>query len=77
MAKRKKVAETGLIGPTGQLVGGAVILGAGASVATGVGGSTGGITAAASFMPVIGMGVGAGLTVRQLRKLEKQTKRKG
>lgn len=76
MAKHKKAKDIGVIKPTGALVGGAVILGVGSSVVGAAGGPVGGLTAAASFMPVIGTGVGVGLTIQQLRKLEEQTKRK-
>lgn len=81
MAKRKKKDEIGFVKPTTGLVKGSVILGVGGSVVSGVGGSTagtagGGLVTAASFMPAMGTATGAGLTVQQLRKLEKQTKRR-
>ena len=79
MAKRKK--DLGIAKPAGALVGGAVILGAGGSVVGAIPGTTaatagGGLTAMASFMPVAGTAIGAGLTIQQLKKLEKQTKRR-
>lgn len=78
MAKKRK--EMGLKQATTGIVGGAVILGMGGAVVGAIPGTTaatagGGITAAASFMPVMGTALGAGLTVRELRKLEKVSKK--
>ena len=79
MARKKK--DLGIARPAKGLVKGTIILGVGGSVIAGVGGSTAasagaGITAAASFLPVAGTAIGGGLVVRQLKRLEKQTKRK-
>ncbi len=79
MAKKRK--EMGLKQATTGLVGGAVVLGAGGVVVGAIPGTTaataaGGITAAASFMPVMGTAMGVGLTVQQLRKLEKVSKKR-
>ena len=76
MAKRKKREDLGFVRPSRDLVVGASILGVGATVVSRVGGPTAGISAAASFLPVIGVTVGGGLALRQLRKLQGQTKRK-
>ncbi len=81
MEKHRKAKDVGFIKPAKGLVGGTVILGVGGSVVSGIGGPTanvagGGLVTAAGFFPAIGTAVGAGLTVQQLRKLEKQTKRK-
>ena len=76
MDKRKKREDLGITRPAMGLVGGAAILGIGSTVAVKAGGSAAGMSAAASFLPPMGTAVGAGLTVMQLRKLEKQTKRK-
>ncbi len=81
MARRKKKEDFGIAKPAMSLVGGATILGVGGAVVTGVGGPTagaagGGLTAAASFLPPIGAAIGAGLTVQQLKKLQKTAKRK-
>lgn len=79
MAKKKK--DSGMAKPALGLVSGVVILGAGSSMVSGIGGPTAGyagagLTSAASFMPPMGAAVGAGLTVQQLKKLQKQTKQK-
>ena len=81
MGKRKKREDMGMVKPAMGLVGGGVILGVGGSVVGAIPGTTaatagGGLTAMASFMGPMGATVGAGLTVQQLRKLEKQTKRR-
>ena len=81
MARKKKDSEFGIAKPALALTGGAVVHGIGSSVVGGVGGSTagaagGGLVAAASFLPPIGAAIGAGLTIQQLQKLEKQVKRK-
>ena len=76
MGKRKKREDLGIARPAMGLVGGAAILGIGSTVAVKAGGSGAGMSAMASFMPAMGTTVGAGLTVQQLRKLEKQTKRR-
>lgn len=81
MAKRKKDSDLGIVKPSMAIVGGGVVLGVGSSIVGGVGGSTaagaqGGLVAASSFLPVAGTAIGAGLTLRQLRNLEEQTKRK-
>ena len=74
MVKKKK--DIGLKQATMGIVGGSVILGAGSSVVSGVGGSTAGLTAAAGFLPPIGATIGAGLTLRELEKLKKVGKRR-
>ena len=79
MAKKRK--EMGLKQASMGLVGGATILGVGGAVVGAIPGTTaatagGGITAAASFLPTIGVAVGAGLTLQQLRKLEKVSKKR-
>jgi len=76
MARRKKNEGLGIIMPTRDIVVGASILGIGATVVARTGGPTAGISAAASFLPVIGVTVGGGLALRQLRSLQQQTKRK-
>ncbi len=74
MARKKK--DLGIAKPALGLTVGATILGVGAGVAVKAGGSGAGLSAAAGFLPTMGTAVGAGLTIVQLRKLEKQTKRK-
>ena len=74
MAKRKK--DLGIAKPAMELTMGASILGLGAGVAVSAGGSGAGMSAAAGFMPAMGTTVGAGLTIGQLKKLEKQNKRR-
>ena len=74
MAKKRK--EIGLKQASMGLVGGAVVLGAGGTVIGAIPGTTaatagGGISAAAGFLPTMGTVMGAGLTVQQLRKLQK------
>jgi len=76
MAKRRKVARNTFIGATGSLLGASVILGVGSTVVTRVGGSAGGLTAAASFLPPIGATIGAGFTIGQLRRLQRTKKKK-
>ena len=81
MAKRKKVSEMGLKQATTGIVGGAVVLGVGGSVVGAIPGTTaatagGGITAAASFMPTMGAAMGAGMTMQQLRKLQRVSKKR-
>ncbi len=74
MARKKK--DLGIAKPALGLTVGATILGVGAGVAVKAGGSGAGLSAAAGFLPTMGTAVGAGLTIGQLRRLEKQTKRK-
>ena len=76
MAKRKKRDDLGFVRPAGSLVVGASVLGVGATVVSKVGGPTAGISAAASFLPVIGVTIGGGAALRQLRKLQNPRKRK-
>lgn len=81
MARRKKVSENEFIRPTTGLVIGGSIFGIGAGLVAGVGGSTAasagaGITAGASFLPPIGATIGAGLTLRQIRRLEDTTRKR-
>ena len=66
MARRKKVQDLGIISPTRDIVVGGSILGIGATLVAKTGGPTAGISAAASFLPVIGVTVGGGLALRQL-----------
>ena len=72
MAKRKK---DGLKQATIGLVGGSVILSTGSSVVQKTGGSAAGLTAAAGFMPAMGTAMGAGMTLMQLKKLERLKRR--
>ncbi len=81
MARKKKDSDLGIARPAMGIVSGGVILGVGSSVVGGVGGSTAassqaGLGAAAGFLPPMGATVGAGLTVQQLRKLQKVSKRR-
>ena len=76
MAKRKKVSDMDIIGASKGIVVSSAVLGFGGSIVSGAGGNTTGISAAASFLPPIGAAIGAGLTVRQLKKLEKLQKRR-
>ncbi len=81
MDKRKKRSEIGLKQASTSLVGGAVILGAGGAVVGAIPGTTaatagGGISAVAGFLPTMGTALGAGLTVQQLRKLQKVSKKR-
>lgn len=76
MAKRKQRAEMGFKQASTGLVGGAVILGVGADVAVKAGGSGAGMGAAASFMPAMGATMGAGMTLQEVRKLQKVSKKK-
>ena len=78
--KRKK-KDTGMAGAALGMVAGGATLGIGAQVITQVGGPTAGyagagMTTMASFMPAMGSAYGAGLTVQQLKKLQKQSKRR-
>lgn len=68
MAKRKRndLASAG-IGMTR----GAVILGIGADVSTKAGGSGAGMTTMSGYLPMIGSTYGAGMTIKQLKKLQK------
>jgi len=73
MAKKKGL---GIAKPALQITGGAVILGVGSSVATGVGGSAVGLTTMASFMPAMGAAVGGGIVLEQTRKLQPKKRRR-
>ena len=73
---RKKEQEIGFMMPTRDIVIGGSIMGIGVAVVSRVGGPTGGISAAASFLPLVGITVGSGLALRQLRKLQGQERRK-
>lgn len=78
MAKQKKTQGIGLIGASRDnmvgasrdIVVGGSILGIGATIVARTGGPTAGISAAASFLPVIGVTVGGGLALQQLRRLQ-------
>ena len=74
--KRREDMELGFVRPARDIVVGGSILGIGATVVARTGGPTAGISAAASFLPVVGVTVGGGLALRQLRNLQGQTKRK-
>ncbi len=79
--RRKKDRELGIARPALGLVAGATILGVGGSVVVGVGGPTAasagaGLTAAASFLPPLGVVVGSGIVVRGLRGLQEQVEPK-
>lgn len=79
MVKKRKEIE--FIKPSTGLVSGAVILGAGGMVVGAIPGTTaatagGGITAAASYMPMMGGVMGAGMTLQEVRKLQKVSKKK-
>ena len=79
MARKKK--EVGIIEPTKDFIIGSSILGVGGSVIAGVPGATAakageGILAASSLLPTMGVALGGGLVIGQLRNLEKSTKRK-
>ena len=81
MAKRKKREDIGFIGPARDIVVGGSILGIGGAIVARVGGPTAGsagagLSVAASFLPVFGTVVGSGLALKQLRKLQGQTRRK-
>ena len=73
---RKKEQGIGFMMPTRDIVIGGSILGIGATVVAKTSGPTAGISAAASFLPVIGVTVGGGLALKQLRRLQGQEKRK-
>ncbi len=76
MARKKKHPLNELNhGARGIVVGGS-ILGIGASLTAGVGGPTGGLTAAASFLPATGTILGGSIAIGQLKKLQKPKKRK-
>ena len=75
MAKRKKVSDLGIVKPAVGLTVGGSILGLGADVAVKAGGSGAGMSAMGSFMGPMGATVGAGLTVGQLKKLQKVSKK--
>jgi len=75
--RRKKRDDLGLIKPAIVLTGVGIGLGVGSSVVGSVGGSTaaaaqGGLTSAASFLPVAGTVVGSFVVVRQLQGLQRQ-----
>ena len=77
---KKKKKDMGMAGPAMGMVTGGVVLGVGSQVVSGVGGSTaasagGGLVTAASFMPTMGVAIGAGLTLEQVKKLQKKGKR--
>ncbi len=77
---RKKNREFGLVSGGIGLFGAGLGLGVGSTVIGGVGGPTaaaaqGGLTTAASFLPVGGTIIGAGVTVNLLRNLEQSTRR--
>ncbi len=79
MARKEK--ELGIIETTKDFIVGATILGVGGSVIAGVGGPTAakagqGIQAASSFLPPIGVALGGGIVIGQLRNLENTRKRK-
>lgn len=76
MAKRKKTSDLGIAKPAIGLTVGGSILGLGAGVAVKAGGSGAGLSAAAGFQKPIGATIGVGLTIRQLRKLQKVRKQK-
>ncbi len=73
---RKKTQEIGLMGASRDIVIGGSILGVGASVVARTGGSGAGISAAASFLPVMGATIGGGLALRHLQRLQGTKKRK-
>ena len=75
MAKQKKTQGIGLIGASRDIVVGGSILGIGATIVARTGGPTAGISAAASFLPVIGVTGGGGLALQQLRRLQGIEKR--
>jgi len=76
MAKRKRKDDLGLAKPAIELTKGSVILGVGATAATGVGGSAAGLTAASGMLPAVGVAVGAGAVIRQTRKLQQKKRRR-
>ncbi len=76
MARKKKDSDLGIVRASKGIVVGSAVLGFGSSVVSGVGGSTAGLTAAASFLPPISATVGAGLTLRQLERLKKASKQR-
>ena len=76
MAKRKRNDSLGFRMPARDIVVGASIFGIGASVVARTGGPTAGISAAASFLPVLGTTIGSGLALQHLRRLQGRTKRK-
>jgi len=76
MAKRKREQGLGFARPARDLVIGGSVLGIGATIVARTGGSAAGLSAAASFLPVVGVTVGSGLALRQLRRLQSQEKRK-
>jgi|TARA_Y100000310_G_scaffold229236_1_gene231655 hypothetical protein len=68
--------KLGVARPAKDMVIGASILGIGATVVTRTGGPVGGISAAASFLPILGAQVGGSVALRELRKLQNQDMRK-
>lgn len=76
MAKDNKRQGIGIRTASRDIVIGGSILGIGATVVARTGGPTAGISAAASFLPAIGVTVGGGLALRQLRLLQNQDKRR-
>jgi len=81
MVKRKKDREIGLGGASRDIVVGGSVLGIGATVVARVGGSTAGaagagLSVAASFLPIVGVTVGSGVALQQLRKLQGQTEQR-
>lgn len=71
MARRKK-QDLGIAQPAISMVGGATILGIGGQAAVSAGGSGAGMTVMAGYLPAMGTAIGAGLTIKQLRKLKKK-----
>lgn len=69
---KKKNKDLGMTKPALGMVAGATILGVGGSVAVSAGGSGAGMSAMAGYMPAMGTTIGAGLTIQQLRKLQKK-----
>ncbi len=76
MAKHKKAQDVGLLGASRDIVVGGSVLGIGATIVARTGGPTAGISAAASFLPVMGVTIGGGLALKQLRKMQAQDKRR-
>lgn len=74
MARRKK--DLGMARPAMGLVKGGVVLGVGSSVVTAAGGSAAGMTTMAGFMPAMGVAIGGGIALQQVRRLQKQTRRR-
>ena len=76
MRKRKSKNDVGMAKPAMGLVKGGVVLGVGGSVISSVGGNAAGVSTMAGFMPAMGAAMGGGIALQQVRKIQKQTRKR-